>query len=164
MARLVEECRHLREGHERGLAVDWRRAVAREVRHRLALERLRLADADAHPRAAALVLRPRVRVEVEGCDVLAGVVHLEELHLGLPHLHLARRLHNLHAEEALAQTEEARENVRQRKVRTERFLLKLEELLRLALGPVGGIPQRERITLEAFRLEEVVWCVRGCGV
>ena len=43
---------------------------ARARAHRLAVEHAALAQADPHPRATALVLGARVRVEVEGGDVL----------------------------------------------------------------------------------------------
>mmetsp|Transcript_27760 Transcript_27760/g.65566 ORF Transcript_27760/g.65566 Transcript_27760/m.65566 type:complete len:616 (+) Transcript_27760:208-2055(+) len=156
VARLVEERRHLREGHERRLALDRRRAVAGEVGHRLAVEHATLAEADAHPRTTTLVLGARVRVEVEGGDVLlaAGVEDLEELDVGVPLGRLAARLDDVYAEEAVTHAEEAVEHVGQREVRPQLLLLEAEGLLRQPLRPEGHVPQREALLLEAALARE----------
>mmetsp|Transcript_68763 Transcript_68763/g.182918 ORF Transcript_68763/g.182918 Transcript_68763/m.182918 type:complete len:447 (-) Transcript_68763:398-1738(-) len=156
VARLVEESRHLVESHQARLAVSGRRAVAREVRDRLLVEHLRLADADAHPRAATLVLRPRIRIEIEGGDVLAALLvgHMEELHVGVPFGLAALALADRDVEDALAQPKEARQHVGQREIRLELLLLKLKQLLTLPLRPKGYVPQRQRLVLETRTLGE----------
>mmetsp|Transcript_14116 Transcript_14116/g.41426 ORF Transcript_14116/g.41426 Transcript_14116/m.41426 type:complete len:576 (-) Transcript_14116:454-2181(-) len=151
VTRLVEERRDFVEGHERRLAVHRRRAVARQVRHRLAVEHLGPADTDAHPRAAALVLWPRVRVEEEGREVLTArlVEHLEEADIRVPHLRLAVGADNLDAVQPPAEPEQAVEDVVQRKVRPQLLLLEAKGVLREALRPEGDVPQRERRAVEA---------------
>mmetsp|Transcript_46550 Transcript_46550/g.101132 ORF Transcript_46550/g.101132 Transcript_46550/m.101132 type:complete len:227 (+) Transcript_46550:609-1289(+) len=135
VAGLVEQSRHLTKGHQRRLAADRRRAVAREVRDGLPVEHGRLSDADVHPRAAALILRARVRIKVERGHVLLGIAieHFEELHVRVPRRDAVARLDDVDVEQTLAEAEKTVEHVWQRKVGPQLLLLKAELRLRLAL-------------------------------
>lgn len=61
---------YLSEGHEARRVPHGRGTVARQVSHGGPLQSLAGTEANAHPSPAALVLRPRVRVQVEARHVL----------------------------------------------------------------------------------------------
>eukprot|EP00968_Pinguiococcus_pyrenoidosus_P000259 scaffold13_cov241-Pinguiococcus_pyrenoidosus.AAC.32 len=169
VAELVEERLHLPEGHEAGLVADRRRAVAREVRNRLARQHLRLAHADVHPRAAALLRRPRERIQEERRDLLARLAVLDHVvgHVRVPHLDILLRLFNGHVEEALREAEEAVQDVGQREVRTQLFLRVAVQLLAEALGVEGHIPELQfalKAVLLLRELLQVLQLLHGGGV
>ncbi len=87
MTEFVEERFDFPEGHQRWLVADGRCAVADKVRD----GKLHVAtdqfspEAVVHPGAAAFVLRPRVRVEIEGCNAGAvAVEHFEVTNIFVP--------------------------------------------------------------------------------
>ena len=74
---LVKQGFNFSECHQRRLACHWWRSIAGQVSHRLATHHFALADADIHPRPAALICWARVWIEEEGCDVLTSFIVLQ---------------------------------------------------------------------------------------
>mmetsp|Transcript_66868 Transcript_66868/g.169631 ORF Transcript_66868/g.169631 Transcript_66868/m.169631 type:complete len:370 (-) Transcript_66868:207-1316(-) len=139
----MEERVGIREGHQRGCVADGRGAVASEVGHGLRAQGPRAAHAIGHPRAAALLARTGVGIQVERCDVLLRlrIRNLEEHHVRMPPLCGLVRALNCNAEEIRGDAKHAVEYLRQGEVGSERLLVVGENFLLQALGPERHVPQ-----------------------
>mmetsp|Transcript_9886 Transcript_9886/g.28036 ORF Transcript_9886/g.28036 Transcript_9886/m.28036 type:complete len:466 (-) Transcript_9886:797-2194(-) len=145
---LVEQRLDLAERHQRRRVAHRRAAVAREVGHGdVAPARLGPADAHVHPGAAALVGRPRVRVQVERRDVLVGLVVVdgEEAHVVVPHLGLPIGGPDADPEDALDEAEQAVQNLLELEVGAQLLLLQLELGLLVTLGPERDVPRLQLV-------------------
>ena len=131
---LVKERVDLVEAHQRGPAPHRRRLIADEVRHRQPSDAP--PDALVHPRPAALLGGPAVRIEVERGDGRAARVgDAEEAHVGMPDRRLAVGGGDAHAEQPTGEREQAVEDARQREVRAQRLVAVVVALFAQALRP-----------------------------
>mmetsp|Transcript_2868 Transcript_2868/g.9887 ORF Transcript_2868/g.9887 Transcript_2868/m.9887 type:complete len:279 (-) Transcript_2868:980-1816(-) len=151
VAELVEEGLHLPEGHQRGSIPDGRALVAHHVGHReadlRALWGQDLAPAHdlVHPRAAALLLWPGVRIVVEVRLWLSVLGDLEEPDVLVPDWrHAVRGLH-LDAEELVHQVEEPLHHLREGEVGPEDLVVHVELGLTHPLSPKVHVPVLELI-------------------
>src|SRR5581483_2314830 len=100
------------------------------------------------PRAAALLGRAAVRIEIERRDLRARLVaDPEEADVVVPDRGLAVRGLDRHAEETPDEREEPIEDARERKVRAQLFVAVPEAALAQALRPEGDVPGREPVRL-----------------
>ena len=147
VAELVKEGFHLPERHEGRFATDGLALVADHVGHGQpggpsggshdrapAHERI-------HPRAALLLRRTAVRVQVEARHgFVPVVVYPEELHVFVPRRRLAGSLLQAHFEQPFRELEQAVQHARQREIGPELFVLQVVARLAKPFRPVRDVP------------------------